>query len=136
LHILAPRDEPKRVWLERLDATAAAQAGSRCAGEPHPSSSAASSRCAPLPSGSARDAYRRVDLDTNDLWDALENPDASASIRAAAARVLARVAPHEGKRIVRVLVNERDDQARATMGAALEEDTEAAARRLEKLGSR
>lgn len=108
LAILAPRDESKRAWLERLDASAT--------------------------SLTTRDAYRRADLATNYLWDALENPDVTKTLRAAAARVLLRVAPAEAKRIARALYNERDDHARAYIGAALEEDTEAAASRLDGLG--
>ena len=65
---------------------------------------------------------------------ALENPDAPARVRAAAARVLARVAPEEARtRVADVLACDRDAHACACIRIALEEDVETAARELEEL---
>jgi hypothetical protein len=107
--VLAPRGKPDREWLERLDATAAA-----------------------LSSPSAGHAYRRPDLDADDLTRALASPDAPAPIRAAAARVLARIAPEEATvQIARALEHERDEDTRALLRIAVEEDVETAARVLD-----
>jgi hypothetical protein len=106
---LAPRDKPDREWLERLDATAAA--------------------LSPSPS---RGAYRRPDLDVDDLSMALASPDTPAPIRAAAARVLARIAPEQASvQIARVIEEECDEDTRALLRIALEEDVDAAARVLD-----
>jgi hypothetical protein len=105
---LAPRSESERDWLQRIDAAAASIA--------------------------AADAYRGTDLDPKDLWLALENPDAPARVRAAAARVLSHVAPDEAKaRVAHVLASDRDEHACACIRVALEEDVETAARELEDL---
>ena len=108
---LAPRGETERAWLRRVDAAAASI-------------------------GSA-DAYRSVDLNPKELWSALENPDAPARVRAAAARVLARVAPDEAKtRVSQVLASDRSAYARSCIRVALEEDIETAAQELEDLARR
>jgi hypothetical protein len=105
---LAPRGETERDWLERLDAAAASIASS--------------------------DAYRGSDLDPRDLWVALESPDAPARVRAAAARVLCRVAPEEARaRVADVLACDRDAHTRACIRSALEDDVDTAARELETL---
>jgi hypothetical protein len=105
---LAPERETERDWLERLDAAAASIV--------------------------AADAYRGTDLDPKDLWVALESPDAPPRVRAAAARVLARVAPDEAReRVAHVLACARDPHACACIRVALEEDVELAARELEEL---
>jgi len=105
---LAPHGESQRAWLQRIDATAATVAGS--------------------------DAYRSSDLDPSDLWRALESPDAPTPVRAAAARVLARVAPDEIKsRVEHVLASDRDVYARSCIRVALEEDVELAAEELERI---
>jgi hypothetical protein len=107
--ILAPHGRPDREWLERLDATAAA-----------------------LSSPSGGHAYRRPDLCADDLTEALASPDAPAPIRAAAARVLARIAPEEASvQIARALEHERDEDTRALLRVAVEEDVETAARVLD-----
>jgi hypothetical protein len=112
ISLLAPREEPKRAWLERIDATAAT-----------------------LVEGAG--AYRAADISTQDLWTALESPDAPAPLRAAAARILARVVPGEaGPRIGLTLAAERDDRTRDRIRVALEEDVDAAARELERLDRR
>ena len=108
---LAPKGESERAWLQRIDAAAASIASA--------------------------EAYRGSDLDPRDLWAALESPDAPARVRAAAARVLARVAPDEAKtRVAQVLASDRDPRACACIRVALEEDVETAARELEALRHR
>jgi hypothetical protein len=105
---LAPRGEPTRAWLERVDAAAAS-----------------------LGEGGA---YRQTELRTEDLWWALESPDAPASLRMAAARVLARVAPAEARvRIAHVLDSERDLGTRVRIRIGLEENLDVAAQRLDRL---
>jgi len=109
LALLAPHHEAKRAWLERIDATAA--------------------------SLSEGGAYRRGALETTDLWATLESPDAPVPLRAAAARVLARVEPEQSKtRIAGVLATVRDAHARAWIRVALEEDVEEAARQMDRMG--
>lgn len=109
--VLSTRGEPAREWLQRVDATAA--------------------------SLGAPDAYRRADVHETDLWDTLENPDAPPSLRAASARVLARLRRDEaGPRIARVLEIERDDRTRARIRIALEDDVEQATLELERLDGR
>jgi hypothetical protein len=106
---LAPSGETARAWLQRVDGAAA--------------------------SISTADAYRGYELDPKDLWLALESPDAPMRVRAAAARVLARVAPDEAKkRVAHVLACDRDAHACAVIRVALEDDVDVAARELEELG--
>jgi hypothetical protein len=108
LAVLAPRDEARRAWLERIDATAATMAHA--------------------------DGYRHAGVEPRDLWSVLESPDAPPTLRAAAARVLARVAPEEAcKRIAATLAMEHDGDARVRIRAALEEDVDVAARELDRL---
>jgi hypothetical protein len=108
---LAPRGESEREWLARVDA-AAANIG-------------------------AADAYRGADLNPKDLWSALENPDAPTRVRAAAARVLARVAPEEARtRVGQVVASDRNAYTRACIRVALEDDIETAAQELEELARR
>lgn len=105
---LAPNGETQRAWLARVDAAAA--------------------------SLGAASAYRTADLNREDLWNALENPDAPTRLRAAAARVLARIAPDEARtRVGRVVAADRSSYARACIRIALEDDIEIAARELEDL---
>jgi hypothetical protein len=105
---LAPHDESTRAWLERVDAAAAS-----------------------LGEGGA---YRETELRTEDLWCALESPDAPASLRMAAARVLARVAPAEARvRIAHVLASERDLATRVRIRIGLEENLDVVARTLDRL---
>jgi len=106
--VLSPRDEGRRAWLERLDATAA--------------------------SLSQGEGYRQTGVDARDLWTVMESPDAPPSLRAAAARILARVAPEEaGGRIATALAMEHDLDTRAHIRVALEEDVDVAARELDRL---
>jgi hypothetical protein len=108
LAVLAPRDEGRRAWLERIDATAATMVHA--------------------------EGYRYAGVEPHDLWTVLESPDAPATLRAAAARVLARIAPEEaGKRIAATLAMEHDGDARVRIRVALEEDVDVAARELDRL---
>lgn len=106
---LARRDaEDCRAWLQRIDAMAAAFDESG--------------------------GYRGGGVESADLWRALEDPDAPPALRAAAARMLARIAPDEASvRIGDALAVERDGATRARIRVALEEDVETAARGLERL---
>jgi hypothetical protein len=105
---LAPNGETQRAWLARVDAAAA--------------------------SVGAAGAYRAVDLNSRDLWSSLENPDAPPRLRAAAARILARIAPDEARtRVSLVVAADRSSYARACIRVALEDDIEIAARELEDL---
>jgi hypothetical protein len=111
LEVLAPRNEGRRAWLERIDATAASMAEAS--------------------------GYRQAGVAPSELWAVLESPDAPTYLRAAAARVLARVAPEEaGKRIGDALAMEHDGDARVRIQVALEEDVDVAARELERLDLR
>ncbi|HEY3820830.1 MAG TPA: hypothetical protein VGL81_26885 [Polyangiaceae bacterium] len=108
LAILSRRDEGRRAWLERLDATAASMAQG--------------------------EGYRLASVEPRDLWTTLDSPDAPPSLRAAAARILARVAPQEaGERIAKTLAREHDRETRQCIRVALEEDVEVAARELDRL---
>jgi hypothetical protein len=108
---LAPRSESERSWLQRIDAAAASIA--------------------------SVGAYRGGDLDPKDLWDALESPDAPVRVRAAAARVLARVCPSEAEtRVARALASSRDAYTRSCIRVALDDDVDGAARDLENLARR
>jgi hypothetical protein len=108
LAILAPRDEAHRAWLERIDATAA--------------------------SLSHADGYRVAGVSPEELGTAIEDPDAPAPLRAAAARLLARIAPSEaGGCVARALARERDVSVSVRIRAALEEDVDLAARELDRL---
>lgn len=108
LAVLAPRDESARTWLERVDTAAAT--------------------CLD-PAG-----YRQTGVEEDDLWTALERPDVPGPIRAAAARILARVRPYRaGPRIAQVLAQEHSESVRTRIRAALEEDVSVAARQLEEL---
>jgi hypothetical protein len=108
LTFLERRGESSRSWLERIDATASALGRD--------------------------DAYRSPHVPVSDLWSALESPDAPIAVRAAAARVLARIAPGEATtRVSEVLATERDAHAREVIHIALEDDVEAAAASLDEL---
>jgi hypothetical protein len=109
---LARADTESHVsWLQRLDAMAASLGRS--------------------------EGYRGAGVDRVDLWEALEDPDALASVRAASARLLARIAPDEARtRIADTLAVERDGETRARIRVALEDDVEIAARGLDRLTPR
>lgn len=87
--------EPLRDWLARVDTIAVGAPGYR--------SSASASR--------------------EELWSLLEDPDASPNARAAAARLLSRVAPDELRvRVGDVLSTVRDERARVRIAASYDED--------------
>lgn len=109
--VLEPRGEDPRAWIERVDATAA--------------------------SLQQRDGYRIAGVEPRELWETLESPDAPPALRAASARILARVAPEQAApRIALVLSQEHDPAARDRILGALEEDVELAAQALERLDRR
>ncbi len=86
--------EPIRAWLARLD-TLTAGAGS----------------------------YREMSVEQPELWTLLEDPEAEADTRAAAARVLSRSAGSELKvRVANVLATERNERTRARIAASLDDD--------------
>ena len=69
--------------------------------------------------------YRGSTFSRDDLWHALEDPEADPDLRAAAARVLARVAPDELKlRVETVLEAEHDQKTRIRIAAVVNEDVE------------
>jgi hypothetical protein len=108
LAVLARREEANRAWLERIDAAAASFARA--------------------------EGYRHTGVDPNDLWAAIEDPDAPAPVRAAAARVLARIAPREaGDRIALALAREHDADVSGRIRVALEEDVDLAAGELDRM---
>lgn len=95
--------ESLRAWLARLDTIGATQTG-----------------------------YRDVALERTELWSLLEDPEATPDTRAAAARVLSRVAPAELKvRVANVLATERDKRVRARISASFDEDVLADEERVE-----
>jgi hypothetical protein len=105
---LAPNGETEHAWLQRIDQAAAAI--------------------------TSANAYRGSDLHPRDLWTALEDPDTPVRVRAAAARVLARVAPEQARaRVAQVLACAHDPRASACIRIALEDDVDAAARELQIL---
>jgi hypothetical protein len=111
MSVLVPRGEDPRAWIERVDATAA--------------------------SLQQRDGYRVAGVEEQELWETLESTDAPPALRAASARILARVAPEQaGPRIALALSQEHDPAARDRILGALEEDVELAAQALERLDSK
>jgi hypothetical protein len=94
-------DETLRAWLERLDGAAAS-----------------------LIAGAG---YRGGALSEEDLWAALENPDATATIRAAAARILASRGQTAQARIEIIAERERDETVERKIRIALQPDIDEAA---------
>ena len=69
--------------------------------------------------------YRGSTFSRADLWHALEDPEADPDLRAAAARVLARVAPDELKvRVGTVLESEHDEKTRIRIASVVRDDVE------------
>jgi hypothetical protein len=105
---LGKGQERARSWLDRLDATA--QMMSQSPG------------------------YRGAGFEEADLWATLADHDAPPDVRAAAARVLARVAPAEAeKKIEEVLAAVREEPTRRRIRIAIDADVELASRELEEL---
>jgi hypothetical protein len=91
------RGEQAAPWLARVDALASSVGG----------------------------GYRGSTFSREDLWHALEDPEADPDLRAAAARVLARVAPDELKvRVEPVLESEHDPKTRIRIAAVVNDDVE------------
>jgi hypothetical protein len=73
--------------------------------------------------GTGSVGYREMALDAGELWTLLEDPEAHPDTRAAAARMLSRVAPGELKvRIANVLATARDKNVRTRISASIDED--------------
>jgi hypothetical protein len=94
-------EEPFRAWLERLDGAAA--------------------------SLGAGGGYRGGALSEEELWAALENPDATATVRAAAARVLSSRGEVARARIAIIADRERDEIVEKRIRIAVQPDVDAAA---------
>jgi hypothetical protein len=105
--ILARQDEDARHWLARIDAITADL-------------------------GNA--TYRGATIDPNDLWLTLEDPDAPPDLRAASARVLARIAPEKKVRIDGVIAAARTTETEEQLRISMEPDIETAASKLERIG--
>jgi hypothetical protein len=105
---LARGDDEPRAWIARVDATAAQIASHR--------------------------GYRGAGFEPAELWTTLEDPDAPSDVRAAAARILARVSPDETPaRVERVLATVRDEPTRKRIRVALDDDVDALADALASL---
>src|SRR5262249_33531001 len=107
---LARGDDGPRAWLARIDA-AALQVDADL-------------------------GYRGALLEEHDLWPALEDADAPADLRAAAARILVRARGATASTTERVhgaLAAVRDGKARACIEAAIHGDFDHAARELDAL---
>lgn len=107
---LAKRAERGRSWLARLDATADLLAG-----------------------GASGAGYRGCGFEETDLWTTLEDHDAPADLRAAAARVLVRVSNAAKPRVDSVVARVHDDEARARIRIATDDDIEAGGERIDEL---
>lgn len=67
-----------------------------------------------------------------ELWEVLEDPDATPNVRAAAARMLKRLAPDELRvRVAEVLSTVRDERARVRIAASIDDDALAKEEELE-----
>lgn len=76
-------------------------------------------------SSSLGGGYRGSTFSREDLWRALEDPEVEPDLRAAAARVLARIAPDDLKlRVVSVLESEHDSRTRIRIAAIVHDDVE------------
>ncbi len=108
---LGKRSQGGRSWLARLDATADLLAG-----------------------GASGAGYRGCGFEESDLWTTLEDHDAPADLRAAAARVLVRASKDAAKPRVEALVARvHDDEARARIRIATEDDIETGGEKLDEL---
>jgi hypothetical protein len=108
---LGKRAERGRSWLARLDATAQLLAGGA--------------------------GYRGCGFEEADLWSTLEDHDAPADVRAAAARVLVRVGHDDAiPRVESVLARVRDDVARERIRIATDDDIDAAGEELDRLDAK
>lgn len=105
--LLERRGEPPRAWLARVEAAA---------------------------STTATSGYRGGLLSEEDLWSVAEDHDADADARAAAMRVLTRVAPAEARpRVEAIVASVHDEAEKKRIRIALEPDVETAAAELEAL---
>ncbi len=103
-------DEGHHAWLMRLEAAAQ------------------------LISAGAAGGYRGNGIAEGDLWVALESHEASAEIRAAAARVLSRVAAGDATHRINAIVSAmRDGDAAKRIRVAMDPDLDAACQALDEL---
>src|SRR5581483_385564 len=110
IEVVRRGNESARAWLARIDAMGVAPAG---------------------------DGYRANALDVGVLWRVFEDPEEDAELRAAAARLLSRVATDDVKvRVAPTLSTVRDDTVRKWIEAALDSDLDHASELLEELDSR
>jgi hypothetical protein len=77
--------------------------------------------------------YRGGQIEEQDLWTILEDPDAEVEMRAAAARVLKDRSPDARVRVDTIVGAVRQDSAQKRIRIALEDDIEAAGRHMEEL---
>ncbi len=105
---LAKRGEPGRSWFARIDAFAQ----------------------------SFTSGYRGASFGPDDLWATLENHDAPADLRVAAARVLVRVSEASRPRVDAILARVRDDDARDKLRAAMREDIDDAGEAIDRISAR
>lgn len=104
----ARQAESPREWLARLD-----MAGHLLAGTP---------------------GYRGQSLDAEDLWAVLEDPDADAELRAAAARILRNAGGESARpRIEAALAAVRDQSASRRLRIAIDDDVDLASQELAAL---
>jgi len=104
--ILARGDDPTRQWLTRVDT---------------------------LANGIGKAGYRETSVEFADLWLTVEDPEAPADLRAAAARVLSRSEPSARVRIDAVIAALRDPREGKRMRIVIERDVEEAAIEIEQL---
>ncbi len=105
---LANRGEPGRSWFARIDAFAR----------------------------SFTSGYRGASFDADDLWATLENHDAPADLRVAAARFLVRVSATARPRVDAILARVRDNDARDKLRAAMREDIDDAGEAIDRISAR
>jgi hypothetical protein len=78
--------------------------------------------------------YRGAGFEETELWATLEDHDAPSDVRAAAARVLVRVAPDRAPaRVESVIAAVRDEPARARIRIAIDPDVDAASAELDEI---
>lgn len=106
IDVLARSGDAIRHWLARVDA---------------------------LASGIGKPGYRETSLEVSDLWLTLEDPEAPADLRAAAARVLSRLEPRARVRIDAAIAAVREPKDGERMRIAMDADVEEAATELERL---
>ena len=72
--------------------------------------------------GTGTAGYRTTTVESADLWKVLEDPEAEADLRSAAARLLARRAPEVRTRVGDVLAAVRDERVRTRIAASVDDE--------------